>query len=161
MLPLSASERHLADATLSARWRHFSAAPRVSAKSIYFQRLTLFSPLFVSFKIFKGQRDLQTLDLRRGSILVPEVDLNSPDPLLNGLTEESEAPVSCSTEPDLRFRLGISGEDEKAGVGNVGGPEYMQGSQLEEAGISESGYEQRPQVKVELAPGEQAEGYRH
>lgn len=89
---------------------------------------------------------------------MPEV---SPEQLLPVWTEESEEPFSSSTEPDLRFRLGTSGEDEVAGAGNVGGPEYMQGSHLEESGISESGYEQRPQVKVELAPGDQAEGYRH
>lgn len=89
---------------------------------------------------------------------MPEVGPNSPEPRLHGQTEEYEAPVSSSTEPDLRFCLGMLDEIE---VGGVGGPEYMQGTQLEGAGISESGYEERPQVKVELAPGEQAEGYRH
>lgn len=97
----------------------------------------------------------------RYSVSVPEVGPNSPEPPLHGQTEEYEALFSSSTEPDLRFCLGMLSEIEVAGVGNVGGPEYMEGSQLEEAGISESGYEQRPQVKVELAPGEQAEGYRH
>lgn len=76
-------------------------------------------------------------------------------------TEAQETPVSSSTEPDLRLRLGMSVESEVAAVENAEGPSYMQGSELEPAAFIESTYERRPKLKVELAPGEPAEGYRH
>lgn len=91
---------------------------------------------------------------------MPKVDPKSPH-LLSDETEEQETPVSSSSEPDLRLRLGISAESEVAAVENAGGPDYMQGSELEAATFSESTYERRPKLKVELAPGEPAEGYRH
>lgn len=93
---------------------------------------------------------------------MPEVDPKSPNPLLSDETEAQETPLSSSTEPDLRLRLGISAESEVAVVEYAGGPDYMQGSRLEAADFSESTYERRPTpLKVELAPGEPAEGYRH
>lgn len=89
---------------------------------------------------------------------MPEVE---PKPLLSVETEAQDTPVSSPTEPDLRLRLGLPAENEVAAVEGSGGPGYMQGSELEAAAFGESTYERRPTVKVELAPGEPAEGYRH
>lgn len=88
---------------------------------------------------------------------MPEVE---PKPLLSVDTEAQDTPVSSSTEPDLRLRLGVPAESDVAEVESAGGPGYMQGSELEAAAFGESTYERRPTVKVELAPGEPAEGYR-
>lgn len=87
------------------------------------------------------------------------MDSKSPNPLLSKETgDEDETPTGPSSEPDLRFRLGV--ENGAAGDGSGGGCEYMPGSGLEEAAVDESPYEKRPMVRVELAPGEAAEGYR-
>ncbi|NP_001347763.1 interferon gamma receptor 1 precursor [Takifugu rubripes] len=111
--------------------------------------------------IFPNQKTLWTLKLFKDPVIVPEVDPKSPDLLMSDETEAQETSVSSSTEPDLRLPLGMSAESEAAAVENAGGPSYMQGSELEAAAFGESTYERRPTVKVELAPGEPAEGYRH
>lgn len=88
---------------------------------------------------------------------MPEVEPRSPVPLLNHQNgEESETPLDSPTQPDLRFPLGV--EIDVAEEGRGGGGEYVPGGELEEA-VSESPYERR-QVVVELAPGEEAAGYR-
>lgn len=90
---------------------------------------------------------------------MPEVHQRSPTPLLtNEIGDEDETPAGPSNEPDLRLRLGV--ENGVAGEGCSGGSQYMSGSELEEAPINESPYEKRPVVRVELVPGETAEGYR-
>lgn len=86
---------------------------------------------------------------------MPEV---KPRPRQNDESGEDVTLTSPSTEPDLRFRLGV--ENELAEVRSDEGSEYTPGSELEAALLNGSGYEQRPVVRVELAPGEEAEGYR-
>lgn len=111
--------------------------------------------------MFMNQKNLWPLKLSQDPVSVPEVDPKSPHPLLSDETEAQETPASSSPEPDLRLRLGMSDESEVAAVENTGGPGNMQPSELEAATFSESTYERRPKLKVELAPGEPAEGYRH
>lgn len=116
----------------------------------------------MSLKILTGQRNLWPLKLSQDPVSVPVVEPKSPDPLLSDEIETQETPsFSSSTEPDLRLRLGTPDESEVAAVETVEGPGDMQGSELEAAAIGESTYERRPMLKVELAPGELAEGYRH
>lgn len=87
---------------------------------------------------------------------MPQVDSRSPNPLLTDQSEEEAAtPAGASDEPDLRLPLGVEVEE-----GNDGENEYMRGSRVEAAAMNGSGYEQRPVVRVELGPGEAAEGYR-
>lgn len=92
---------------------------------------------------------------------MPEVEPKSPKPLLSDETEAQDSPVTSPTEPELRLRLGMPAESEGAADESTGGPGYMQGSELEAADFSESTYERRLNLTVELAPGEPAEGYRH
>lgn len=102
--------------------------------------------------------------------IVMEVGAVSPTPLLPPEEDELTPTGAPSTETDLRLPLGVSTKDvdepvdDAVEVGVDEGPGYMQGGDLgddEELSSTEapSGYEKR-QVVVELAPDEQAEGYR-
>ncbi|XP_076599120.1 growth/differentiation factor 10b [Chaetodon auriga] len=113
----------------------------------------------------------QTFGVVEQSIFVPQVEPTSPTPLLSTPSEKEDKeftpPVTSSTEPDLRLRIGVPTEDEGVcdvmEVSNDEGPVYMHGSldQDEPEVFSDvpSDYEKRP-VFVELAPDEQTEGYR-
>lgn len=98
-----------------------------------------------------------TLNLPKDQVSVPEVDPRSPDPLLTDDNGFEDVP-SPSTEPEHRFRLGVESKVKEEGCDEES--EYMPGSEVEAAPDNGSGYEQRPGVRVELAPGEAAEGYR-
>lgn len=109
--------------------------------------------------MFSDKRRPGTLELPEDRFPVPEVEHRSPVPLLSEENGDIDVtPTSPSAEPDLRFRLGV--ENEVAEVGCDEGSENIPGSELEAAPLNGSGYEQRPVVTVELAPGEEAEGYR-
>lgn len=111
----------------------------------------------MSFKKITSRRKPGTLNLPKDVVSVPEVDARSPSPLLRDKGGEEDV-TPLSAEPDPRFPLGV--KDEEAGVECGEGSEYMPGTELEAAPINGSGYEQRPVVRVELGPGEAAEGYR-
>lgn len=105
------------------------------------------------------QRKPGTLNLQKDQVSVPEVDSRSPDPLLTDDNEyEDVTPAAPSTESEQRFCLGVESKVEEEGCDE--GSEYMPGSEVEAAPDNGSGYEQRPGVRVELAPGEAAKGYR-
>nr|QDO15118.1 cytokine receptor family B13 [Siniperca chuatsi] len=111
-----------------------------------------------------------TFGVVQESIVVPQVGPSSPTPLLS-TTEEKEFPpnVPFTTEPDpFLHNGGLSTKDEGVcdlmEAENDDAPGYMKGGNLDEdetPNFSEppSGYERRP-VVVEIAPGEQVEGYR-
>lgn len=94
---------------------------------------------------------------------------SSPTALLPEKEVDESTPADTpKDEYDVRMRIGVSTETDE-GVGDEVGQQkddYMQGTNLDE-GDSEtetyfedhSSYERR-QIVVELAPGEQAEGYR-
>lgn len=104
-----------------------------------------------------SRRKPGTLNLPRDQVSVPQV--GSPAPLLTDEFEsENVTPARPSTEPEHRFRLGVDVKVAEEGCDE--GSEYMRGSELEAAPVNGSGYEQRPVVRVELAPGDPAEGYR-
>lgn len=109
----------------------------------------------MSPKIFNDQRRPGTLNLPKDQFPVPKVE---PRRLQNDESGEDVTPTCPSTEPDLRFRLGV--ENELAEVRCDEGSGYTPGSESEAALLNGSGYEQRPVVRVELAPGEEADGYR-
>lgn len=100
-------------------------------------------------------------------IVVPEVEPSSPTPLLL-TTEEKELTPTSSTGLDLRMRIGVTVEDEGVCdvdmVGNDEGSGYMRGNldadETPYSSKASSGYETREKVFVQVAPDEQAEGYR-
>lgn len=100
---------------------------------------------------------------------MPELGPSSPTPLLPN-TEENKLLTNdpSSTEPELRLRIGGVWTEVEGVCDVVQGekdedPGYVQGSNLDEEiqnfSKGHSGYESRP-VFVEIAPDEQAEGYR-
>lgn len=102
-------------------------------------------------------------------VSVPELGPSSPTPLLPN-TEENKLLTNdpSSTEPELRLRIGGVWTEVEGVCDVVQGekdedPGYVQGSNLDEEiqnfSKGHSGYESRP-VFVEIAPDEQAEGYR-
>ncbi|XP_053189283.1 interferon gamma receptor 1-like isoform X2 [Scomber japonicus] len=110
-----------------------------------------------------------TMGIKKEKILVPQVEPSSPTALLPEKEVDESTPADTpKDEYDVRMRIGVSTETDE-GVGDEvrqQKDDYMQGTNLDE-GDSEtetyfedhSSYERR-QIVVELAPGEQAEGYR-
>ncbi len=103
---------------------------------------------------------------------MPETGSTSPTCLLTNEEEKEEKeftpiPDSSSSEPVLRLPLGVSVEDESVcdvmAEKSDEGAGYTHGKNLDEdetsLNVVPSGYEKRP-VLVEIAPDEQAEGYR-
>ncbi|XP_059215395.1 interferon gamma receptor 1-like [Centropristis striata] len=96
-------------------------------------------------------------------VFIPEVSPASPTPLL----DDRDVHTFTPTENELRLPIGLPTEGEGVSdveVGKYEGSGYMGGRSFEEdeelnSEEGPSGYEKR-QVVVELAPDEQAEGYR-
>ncbi|XP_041644697.1 interferon gamma receptor 1-like [Cheilinus undulatus] len=100
-----------------------------------------------------------------------EVEPSSPTPLLPTPDMTEVTPMVVS-EPEFRLPIGVLSKDKvvckDAEVPNEEGSEYAQGRNLEDDVLEDnmldseeihSAYERRP-VVVDIAPGEQAEGYR-
>uniref|UniRef100_UPI0037E80C85 growth/differentiation factor 10b n=1 Tax=Semicossyphus pulcher TaxID=241346 RepID=UPI0037E80C85 len=129
---------------------------------VYKKKTTPSSSLPKSMDIQSRLKHL-TFGVVQEQVSVPEVEPHSPTPLLPTTDVTEETHVSSD---DIRLRIGELTEDEVVCEDEEKQKdEYRQGGWLEEdetqnIGEIRSGYERRP-VLVELAPDEQAEGYRH
>ncbi|CAK6967102.1 interferon gamma receptor 1-like isoform X1 [Scomber scombrus] len=135
---------------------------------VYIQKTKSSTSLPSSMSEFR-QASPWTMGVNKDPILVPQVEPSSPTPLLPEKEVDELTPVDIpKNEYDVRMRIGVSTETDE-GVGDEVGQQkddYMQGTNLDEDGSEtetyfedRSSYERR-QIVVELAPGEQAEGYR-
>lgn len=116
-----------------------------------------------------------TLGVTQEQVSVPQVDANSPTPLLNGeegITETMSI-VPSSMDQDIRLPIGRPSEDRAVSdeaqveAENDKGHDYMLGNDLEEdetqlySSGDSSGYEKRCVVVTLGSDDEQAEGYRY
>lgn len=106
----------------------------------------------------------------RETVVVPGVEPTSPLPLLSETKgNESTHADTPFTDSDFQLPIGVSTQNDRVcDVTEVGQKDdnYMQGTNLDEDETEtqnsfegHSSYEKR-EILVELAPGEQAEGYR-
>lgn len=135
-----------------------------------YKKKTKPSSSFPNSMTFTSRLRQWTLGVPRDPVSVPEVEPTSPTYLLS-TTEDNEdtgcTPVISSTETDFRLPIGVPADDEgvcdDVEVSDGEGRGYMPGNLDEDEtqvfNGAPSDYEKRP-VFVELAPDEQAEGYR-
>ncbi|XP_073337860.1 growth/differentiation factor 10b [Pagrus major] len=135
-----------------------------------YRKKTKPSSSFPNSMTFSGRVRQWALRLPEDQVIVPDVEPPSPTPLLS--TPEDTPTATSPAQYELRLPIGqvegVSTMDEGVcediEVGNHEESFYMHGKNMEEdepelSDPAPSGYEKR-QVIVDLAPGENAEGYR-